>query len=75
MKTEYMTFAQAQEHKPKHPERSARRDIGGDNWGVAIGTWSTRQALVRAIRSLERTSTPLNKLWKPYVPLDPSEGY
>lgn len=70
MKRVSMSFAASLEHKPAHPERTARKSVG---WDVVFQTWTNRAAMARSIRMQERGAP--SATWKPVVPLADGEGF
>lgn len=69
-----LSFGQAIEHKPQHPERTARRSIGHLSGNVQYQVWSNREAMARSIRMQERGPYSPDH-WKPVIPLHTTEGY
>ena len=49
MKTYTMSFAAAREHKPEHPERTARKNGLGMNFDVTFGVFPNRPAMLKTI--------------------------
>lgn len=52
MKRYAMSFAASLEHKPEHPERTAKRQL--QNWDVEFGVWTNRAALLKTIEMQEK---------------------
>jgi len=77
MKTYSVSFAAGIGHTPKHPERTARRNAGGDgsmNFDIIYREWPNRASMARSIRmqeQRERHSTD----WYAVMPISPGEGY
>ena len=74
MKRYTMSFAQAMDHKPEHPERTARKAGTGLNFDVTFQVWPNRQAMAKTIRMQERR-TPRGDDWRAVAALSPGEGY
>ena len=73
MKRYTLSFGQSIEHKPDHPERTAKRLAG---WDVQYQVWTNRKAMAKTIRLQQEGGGPFNRLeWKPIVPLSAGEGY
>ena len=49
MKKYTMSFGQACEHKPEHPERTARKSGKGMNFDVTFQVWPSRQAMLKTL--------------------------
>lgn len=60
MKTYTLSFAQSIEHKPDHPERTARRSIGYD---VTYQVWPSRAAMLKTIE-MQGRSAHSNRHWR-----------
>lgn len=71
MKRYAMSFGAALEHKPEHPERTARKQSG---WDVAFQVWPNRRSMAVSIRMQER-GAPRSDHWRACVPLTPGEGF
>lgn len=71
MKSYTMSFAASCEHKPEHPERTAKKVVG---WDMLFQVWSNRPAMAKTIR-MQQAGTNWAKAWKPVVPLTDGEGY
>lgn len=63
MKTYTMSFAAAQEHKPEHPERTAKKNGLGMNFDVTFGVFPNRTAMLKTIELQERRESRGND-WK-----------
>ena len=74
MKRYTMSFAAAIEHKPEHPERTARRSGTGLDFDVTFQVWPNRPAMAHAIRMQEKREPRANH-WRAVVPLKETEGY
>ena len=71
MKRYTMSFAASIEHKPDHPERTARKNTG---WDVTFQVWPNRASMVKTIRMQEKREYRQGD-WKAVVALSPGEGY
>lgn len=70
-----MPFGRSLEHKPEHPERTARRSVGrGLEHDIEFKTWNAREPMARAIRAQQRRE-PHSGDWRAVVPLRDGEGY
>ena len=70
-----LTAAQAAEHQPDHPERTARRPAAGFlNFDVVFQVWPNRPSLARSVRMQERREHRRDD-WHPCVKLRETEGY
>lgn len=67
-----MSFAQANEHRPEHPERTARRHGRGLDFDVTFQVWTNRKAMARSIRMQQKRG---ETDWIACVPLSDGEGY
>ena len=74
MKTYSMSGAAANEHKPDHPERTARRNGSGMNFDVTFQVWPNRASMARSIRMQEKREHR-NTDWRACVALGLSEGF
>lgn len=75
VKTYTMSWAAAQEHKPEHPERTARRNAGtGLDFDVTFQVWPNRAAMARSIRMQEKRESRSSD-WRVCVKLTETEGY
>ncbi len=75
MKTYTLSFAGAIEHKPQHPERTARKQAGsGLNFDVTFKVWPARGAMATTIRMQQRRERRATD-WHPVQPLATTEGY
>jgi hypothetical protein len=74
MKRYILSFAAAIEHKPEHPERTARRPVPPDGWDVEFQVWNARAAMARAIR-MQQKRERRQQDWRACVPLSDTEGY
>lgn len=75
MKQYTMSGAAAMEHKPEHPERTARRyGVGFLNFDVTFQVWPNRASMVKTIRMQERREHRQDD-WKAVQPLTITEGY
>ena len=63
MKRYSMSFAASIEHKPEHPERTARRHGTGMNFDVTFQVWPNRAAMLKTIEMQQR-GEPRNDHWK-----------
>ena len=72
MKRIVMSFAASLEHKPAHPERTARRSL--QSFDVEFQTWPNRASMAKSIRMQQR-GEPRADHWRACVPLSPGEGY
>lgn len=73
MKRYTMSWAAAQEHKPEHPERTARRSGTGMDFDVTFQVWPNRPSMAKTIR-LQEQREHRHTDWSPCVKLSPSEG-
>lgn len=71
MKTYTMSFAAANEHTPKHPERTAKKTFG---WDIMFQVWPNRASMARSIRMQEKREHRMDD-WKAVVKLSDGEGY
>jgi hypothetical protein len=69
-----MSFAASLEHKPVHPERTARKSGTGMNFDITFQVWPNRPSLARTIRMQER-GEHRGDHWRACVPLSQTEGY
>jgi len=75
MKRYTLSGAQAFEHKPDYPERTARRNAAGTlNFDVVFQVWPNRASMARTIRMQQRRALHPTD-WRPCVPLTDGEGY
>ncbi len=74
MTTYRMSWAQAQEHKPEYPERTARREGSGLDFDVTFQVWPNRASMARTIRMQQKREHHLTD-WSACVPLKETEGY
>jgi hypothetical protein len=74
MKTYRMSWAAAQEHKPDHPERTARREGHCLDFDITFQVWPNRASMVRTIR-MQQQREPHPTDWRACVPLRETEGY
>lgn len=74
MKHYTMSFAAAMEHKPEHPERTARKCGTGMNFDETFQVWPNRGSMARSIRMQERRESHTAD-WRPCVKLTDGEGY
>lgn len=74
MKTYTMSFADACQHKPDHPERTAKRSGTGLNFDVTFQVWPNRPSMARSIR-MQQTRASNSRDWRPCVKLSDGEGY
>lgn len=66
-----MSFGASIEHKPEHPERTARKAA---EWDVTFQVWTSRAAMARSIRMQEK-GEPRPDHWRAVVALSDGEGY
>lgn len=68
MKRYTMSWAAANEHKPEHPERTARRNATRDPMGgdVVFQVWPSRGAMLATIHMQERRERDTID-WRPCV--------
>lgn len=71
MKRYTLSFAASIEHKPEHPERTAKRTSG---WDVAYQVWPNRKAMARSIRMQQRGPHRADH-WRAVQPLGDIEGH
>ena len=70
-----LTAAQAIEHAPEHPERTARRHAEGFlNFDVTFQVWPNRPSLARTVR-MQQAGERRADDWHPVIPLRETEGY
>ena len=77
MKTYTMPWAQARDHAPEHPERTARRSAGGSgdlNFDIVFQVWPNRASMARTIRMQQKRERQARD-WSACVPLKETEGY
>lgn len=77
MKTYKLSYLAASCHRPEHPERTARRNSGGDgslDFDIVFGVWTNRAAMARSIRLQEKRGRQ-SRDWSAAVPLSPGEGF
>jgi hypothetical protein len=74
MKRYTMSFGASIEHKPEHPERTARKNGKGLNLDVTFQVWPNRASMVKSIRMQERGELKQDN-WKACVTLRETEGY
>ena len=76
MKRYILPSATANEHTPKHPERTARKRAGCGimDFDVLFQVWPNRASMARSIRMQER-GADFARGWKACVPLGTTEGY
>lgn len=74
MRKYLMSFAESLEHKPEHPERTARQ-TAANGWDVVFQVWPNRPSMVKTIRIQERGAGLGSKVWRACVPLRETEGY
>ena len=67
-----LSFAASLEHKPEHPERTAKRSNAGLD--VTFQTWPNRASMAKSIRMQERRAPHMGD-WRPVVKLSDGEGY
>ena len=66
MKRYRLSFAAACTHKPEHPERTARRNCGGDgsfDFDVEFQVWPSREAMLKTI-DMQSRAVPNRKHWR-----------
>jgi hypothetical protein len=66
MKIYSMSFAAALEHKPDHPERTARREGTGMNFDITFQVWPNRASMLKTIEIQDRAGNGPGK-WRPCV--------
>lgn len=71
MKRYSMPFARSIEHKPDHPDRTAKKTSG---WDIVFQVWPNRQSMARSIRMQEK-GAPRSDHWRAVVRLGDGEGY
>lgn len=64
MKRYALSFAASLEHKPEHPERTARRPL---QWDTEYQVWPSRAAMLKTIE-MQRSGPDFAKAWKACVP-------
>lgn len=64
MKRYLLSTAQAFDHTPEHPERTARRPTG---WDMEFQVWPNRPSMEKTIR-MQRSGEAFAKAWRPCVP-------
>lgn len=64
MKNTIVTFANAKEYKPEHPERTTKKPSG--EWDVVFREWPSREVMLKALQH-QGTHTPQNERWIPLV--------
>jgi hypothetical protein len=74
MKTYSMSFGAAMDHKPEHPERTARKSGTGMNFDITFQVWPNRVSMAKSIRMQERREHRTGD-WKAVVALTAGEGY
>ena len=75
MKRYTLSAAAAFEHKPEHPDRTARRWMSsGLNFDVVFQVWPNRASMARTIR-MQELGIPHAGHWRACVALTPGEGY
>lgn len=70
MKTYTLSAAAADTHVPEHPERTAKRNAGGDgslNFDVVFRVWPSRGAMLTTLRMQGRRA-PTSRDWRAIVP-------
>ena len=65
MKTYCMSFAASLEHKPEHPEKTAKRSSG--DYDVEFGVWTNREAMLKTIE-MQSNGPAKKRNWKAIVP-------
>jgi hypothetical protein len=69
MKKYTLSFAAAMDHKPEHPDRTARRSgYGAMNFDVTFQVWPSREALLKTLEmqgKRERQQTDWSAVVKP----------
>ena len=74
MKKYTMPFAAASEHKPEHPDRTARKSAEGHlNFDVVFQVWPNRASLAKTVRIQQKAGA--SNTWRPCVALRETEGY
>ncbi len=53
MKQYTMSFVASREHKPEHPERTAKRTGTGMNFDVTFQVWPNRASMLKTIQMQE----------------------
>lgn len=74
MKKYSMSFAQAMEHNPEHPERTAKRSGTGMNFDITFQVWPNRISMAKSIRMQQRGENRPDH-WRACVALTPGEGH
>jgi hypothetical protein len=74
MKRYSISFGASIDHKPTHPERTARRSGHGMNFDVFYQVWPNRQSMARSIRMQQKRESRCDD-WRACVPLTEGEGY
>jgi hypothetical protein len=69
-----LSGAEALTHRPKHPERTARRAHSGLDFDVTFQVWPNRKAMAKSIR-MQQAREPHPSDWRAVVPLTDGEGY
>ena len=66
MKRYTLSFADSCTHVPAHPDRTARRNCGGDgsmNFDVMYQTWPNRAAMLKSIE-MQARGAPNSRNWR-----------
>lgn len=74
MKKYTLTAAEAFNHTPEHPERTARKYIGLFAETAVFQVWPNRPSMAKTIRMQQKREHRSDD-WNPCVPLTIAEGY
>lgn len=74
MKHYTMSFGRSLEHKPEHPERTAKKSGSGLNFDVTFQVWPNRQTMAKSIRMQQRRAARPSD-WRPCIALTDGEGH
>lgn len=67
MKTYKLSFAQSCDHRPEHPERTARRNAGtGTDFDILYQVWPNRASMLKTVE-LQSRGVARNP-WRPCIP-------
>lgn len=75
MKKYTMSFGAAIDHKPAHPERTARKPAYDPmSMDITFQVWPNRASMAKTIR-MEQRGESWTRAWKAVVPLSEGEGF
>jgi hypothetical protein len=74
MKHYTLSFGASVDHKPEHPERTAKKSGTGMNFDVTYQVWPNRESMARSIRMQQRRA-PHPSDWRAVVALTDGEGF